>query len=361
MPSKSNFQKQITAPGYAALVRLVKAELDGLEFLVKRKTVKSYWTVGKYIHEHILKNKERADYGKYVFERLAADVGRDSKTLLRIVQFYRAYPIVAGQRQLTWEHFKGLMTVKDIAERKKLEEKVVRNEWTTGKLWKYLRTKRELEAPPDENKPIPQLKFTRGKLNTFQVAEISENGNAVLDLGFRQQAEVKLEKGQRFTAGDCAKLTLGKDGRPRLKKVEAKKEELFAYPVEVKKVIDGDTLLVRISWWAGFSIEQKLRLRGIDCPEMDTDEGKAAKKFVEGRLKGAVVVIKTHKDTTDRYDRYLADVFYEPSAVSNQLSAKAFTEGWKLPPKADPPQVENADSFKFLNQELLDERMAVTY
>ena len=39
-------------------------------------------------------------------------------------------------------------------------------------------------------------------------------------------------------------------------------------------------------------IRQRLRLRGIDTPEMDTDEGVRAKRFVETRLnKGSVVVV----------------------------------------------------------------------
>ena len=53
---------------------------------------------------------------------------------------------------------------------------------------------------------------------------------------------------------------------------------------------------------------QTLRLRGIDCPEMNTPEGKAAKRYVEALVNEAEeITITTSK--ADKYDRYLADVF----------------------------------------------------
>ena len=89
------------------------------------------------------------------------------------------------------------------------------------------------------------------------------------------------------------------------------------------------------------SLSQKLRLRGIDCPELDTEEGRRAKRFVESRLKGCdFIVVKTYKDRTDRFDRYLADVFYLPGAGDPSLVAREGT---------------------YLNQELLNEHLALPY
>ncbi|MEK6712822.1 MAG: thermonuclease family protein, partial [Nitrospirota bacterium] len=89
------------------------------------------------------------------------------------------------------------------------------------------------------------------------------------------------------------------------------------------------------------SVSQKLRLRGIDCPEIDTEEGQRAKRFVESRLKDCdFIVVKTCKDRTDKFDRYLADVFYLPGASDPALVAKEGT---------------------YLNQKLLNERLALPY
>ena len=48
----------------------------------------------------------------------------------------------------------------------------------------------------------------------------------------------------------------------------------------------------------------------LDCPEIDTADGKAAKRFVE-RLVADAKAITVHTTKPDKYDRYLADVFVE--------------------------------------------------
>lgn len=86
----------------------------------------------------------------------------------------------------------------------------------------------------------------------------------------------------------------------------------------------------------GIFLRQRLRLRGIDAPEMTEDAGRQAKKYVEGILKSCLcIVIKTYGE--DKYARDLVDVFVLPSS-------------------RDPHQV--ASKGKLLNQMLLDEGLA---
>lgn len=101
-------------------------------------------------------------------------------------------------------------------------------------------------------------------------------------------------------------MRLNEDG---VRKVDnATKAELFTYTATVRKVIDGDTLLVALAIAPGYTHQLKLRLRGLDCPELSAAAGRAAKAFVDARLKpGDEVIISTTKP--DKYDRYLADVF----------------------------------------------------
>ena len=40
------------------------------------------------------------------------------------------------------------------------------------------------------------------------------------------------------------------------------------YPAEVVRVIDGDTFQARVQVWPGLSVDTKVRLRGIDAPEL---------------------------------------------------------------------------------------------
>ena len=42
----------------------------------------------------------------------------------------------------------------------------------------------------------------------------------------------------------------------------------IAHPVEVLRVIDGDTFEARVHLWPGLTITTRVRLRGIDAPEM---------------------------------------------------------------------------------------------
>ena len=85
--------------------------------------------------------------------------------------------------------------------------------------------------------------------------------------------------------------------------------ELYTYKAYLERVVDGDTLLVHIDLGFGIFIQQKLRLRGLDTSEIDSNDGQKAKKFVESELKDTnFLILKTHG--SDIYDRYLVDVFY---------------------------------------------------
>ena len=340
--------KKFSVPlSYKSLVSKVSKELSDLEFLIKHRTAQGYWKVGRYIHDHLLVNKQRADYGKHLLERLARDVDRDMSTLTRALQFYRTYPILAARQELTWDHYRSLITIKDTEERKKIEDRVLRHDWDTRKLREYLSTKRELAASENSDKPVLQLTFTRGRLNTYGIVSANkafvEKSPLVLDLGFRQQYLIpKTAARGILKGGDWAELVFEKGELFDFKKIEISKEELFTYRARVDKVIDGDTLSVAFDFQLDVSISQKLRLRGIDCPEIDSEEGKKARRFVESRLKGCdFIIVKTYKDRSDKFDRYLADVFYLPN----------------LPDATDPAKV--AEEGIYLNQELLNNHLAV--
>lgn len=82
----------------------------------------------------------------------------------------------------------------------------------------------------------------------------------------------------------------------------------------VKRIIDGDTLEVKINIWPGISGNFSIRVRGIDAPEIkrhDCDEeyewGMEAKEKVEQLYpKGSQV--RLQKVKVGLYGRYVADV-----------------------------------------------------
>ncbi|MCB9757988.1 MAG: thermonuclease family protein [Candidatus Omnitrophica bacterium] len=345
MPSKPK-QSLVKSPNissYSSLLAQVREEFASLEFFVKSRTVQGYWQVGKFIHQHLLHHEDRADYGQHLFARLGKDIDKDESTLRKIVKFYRTYPIQAARPELTWGHFKTLLAVKDKNERVRLEKEIVQKNLDTRQFQEYLNTKKKLTSS-DENIPIPQLKFTRGKPYTYQIAQATaplvKQHPLALDVGFRLQDTIPANK-LKLKEQDLVGLVV-QDGKiSGVEKSAMTKDEMFTYVAFVQKVVDGDTLLVALDFKSTFSISQKLRLRGIDCPEINTPEGQKAKRFVEARLKNVdFIIVKTYKDRTDRFDRYLADIFY-------------------LAGEADENTV--AGEGTYLNQQLLDERLAVVY
>ncbi len=354
--------------GYKTLVKKIVKEFEELETLVKNSVVRGHWKVGKYIDEHFLENKDKPEHATGFYEGLAEDTGRERTTLQSAVRFYRAYPNCDFNHNLTWNHVRGLLTVKDAQERKKLERKIVREEWDSRKFRKYLSVKRKFAAP-DKDAPVPRLTFTRGKLNTYQIVPANktlahrDRGPLALDLGFREQYEIP-QGAPKLKENDTVELVFREGALTGVRKVEVPKDELFTYKAAVEKVIDGDTLLVSFDFQCPMSVSQKLRLRGIDCPEIDTEEGRRAKRFVEARLKGCdFIVVKTYKDRTDKFDRYLADVFYAPQLPQSREAASTpraqVGRTGATTASGDPALV--AAEGAYLNQELLNERLALAY
>jgi micrococcal nuclease len=94
---------------------------------------------------------------------------------------------------------------------------------------------------------------------------------------------------------------------------------LYWYQGKVLRVVDGDTVDVEFDLGMNTFVRERVRLYGIDTPEIfgmkkESEEfkrGMAAKDFVEARLMNKPVWLHTHKDKTGKYGRYLADIFFQ--------------------------------------------------
>ena len=90
---------------------------------------------------------------------------------------------------------------------------------------------------------------------------------------------------------------------------------LFSY--KVIKVNDGDTITIMMN-----GEKQKIRLYGIDTPEINQSFGTEAKQFLSDQILNREVEIEV-KDT-DRYKRLVAIVYLNNKSM-NELLLK---EGW---------------------------------
>jgi micrococcal nuclease len=99
---------------------------------------------------------------------------------------------------------------------------------------------------------------------------------------------------------------------------------MYEYRVEIKRIVDGDTVDVDID--LGFGIwmkNERIRLYGIDTPESRTRDleekkyGLAAKMFLENMLDDTKIIMKTNKDAEGKFGRILGS-FWRTSTFAEQ-------------------------------------------
>jgi micrococcal nuclease len=109
---------------------------------------------------------------------------------------------------------------------------------------------------------------------------------------------------------------------------------LYTYKAKITAVYDGDTVTALVDLGFKVNFTMKLRLLGIDTPELrgeEREEGLKVRDYVRELILNKDVIIKTYRDKQGKYGRYLAEIFMEE------------------------------DSTISLNQSLLDKGMATPY
>lgn len=305
------------------LVRAVRTALKEGQATADRAYLKTYHRTGELIHAHWLANKDRADYGAKLVPRLAAALQIHERLIYRCLRFYRCFPILALRSELAWTHYRVLIDVVDESQRKDLTKEAARKGWTVAQLEERVRALNAINVTPTlepAKPPVPPRLLTpkRGTPGVCRV--IAVEGAPVVDLGFAVYRDLPTAL---HKAGDFVRV----DAAGRVTAVpDATKADLFTYHAEVLKVVDGDTLWVKVYLEPERWVKQKLRLRDLDCSEIDTAEGKAAKRFVEALVgKAESVTICTTRP--DKYDRYLADVFLSLPDGEEYLNNALLTHG----------------------------------
>ena len=91
---------------------------------------------------------------------------------------------------------------------------------------------------------------------------------------------------------------------------------MYEYNATVKKVYDGDTITVVIQLGFGVFKTERLRLSGIDAPELRGEErpfGLVSRDRLRELILDQKIIVKTFKDKKGKYGRYIADVYIESS------------------------------------------------
>jgi micrococcal nuclease len=101
---------------------------------------------------------------------------------------------------------------------------------------------------------------------------------------------------------------------------------MYEYKATVKRVIDGDSLVLDIDLgFYMFMNETKIRLYGLDTPEMNAEDpllrlqAVLATRYLYDNLPvGSKVIIKTILDKREKYGRLLATIFTEDGFNINE-------------------------------------------
>ena len=314
---------KLTPSRYKAIL----ADVIQLFRTVQDSLVTAYWKTGQYVVEIEQGGADRARYGSRILANFSSELtdslglGFSVPSLQRMRRFYQDNPKYSPATKLSWAHHIELMQVPDAKVRKALERKAVREGLTRDNLRVLVRheavraqvEKNLAEGPEKLAAKVELLKVP--KLGLFDTCRIKDPNETpwpdknvlLLDHGFKGYRALTPGEARGLKAGDIVAWTgakLVKNGRTA--------QDLFTYRAYLESVVDGDTLWVMLDTNMRGASRQKLRLRGIDCPEIDTVEGQKAKKFVEDVLKG-VPSLTVLSSKNPSFDRYEADVFFIPA------------------------------------------------
>ena len=88
----------LTSSVYTALRHVITVDLEAgkkrAQETVEPEKIHTGWEIGKLLHQHLLKNKDRAEHGERVIGQLSDDLGMRERRLYEMLTFYQAFPIL---------------------------------------------------------------------------------------------------------------------------------------------------------------------------------------------------------------------------------------------------------------------------
>ena len=103
---------------------------------------------------------------------------------------------------------------------------------------------------------------------------------------------------------------------------------LYHYKALVLEIYDGDTIRVEIDlgfglkWRGSDNRGVQIRLFGLDTPEIkgpEKEKGIISRDFLRNLLLGKEVTLKTVKDSSEKYGRYLGIILFDSLNVNEFL------------------------------------------
>jgi endonuclease YncB( thermonuclease family) len=292
-----------TTVGYAELL----ADIGRIYENAQQVLVEAYWKIGQRVVEIEQGGATRAQYGDGLLARLSKDLsarygeGFSLANLKRIRSFYLTHRKGSAPSQLAWTQYVEILPVDDARARKQLERRAAAEGLSSRELRKLVRERGNPSPPKAKAPPLRLRRPARLEFLTYRMAPAVggklPSGHILVDCGF-----------------DVYRSVPAKSPKLKLTKTLA-----YTYAATVERVVDGDTVWAFIDVGFGTVVRKKLRLHGVNAPELSTTKGEEARDYISGFLPpGAVVVIRSY--ASDAFGRYLADILCprQPATTRSQ-------------------------------------------
>lgn len=97
---------------------------------------------------------------------------------------------------------------------------------------------------------------------------------------------------------------------------------MYQYKAKIIDVYDGDTVTAMVDLGFLHFQQMKLRLYGIDTPELrgpEREEGLKVRDILREMILDQEVIINSYKDKQGKYGRYLANIFLNGIDINEWL------------------------------------------
>ena len=294
----------------------------------KDENLLDYWQMGITILAMIGTPGRKEQYGQKNISHLSHDLtqkyGEGFKT--RTVRYFRDFASQYKKEELNtalkWSHYRALLSVTDKEERTRLEQRIIKEHLSKDALQKIISLSRKQRQ---SNTP-----FTLTPRNaTPGIFKIIDTGSttecAVVDLGFNVNRALSLPGVPPIPGTYVTRISPRKFGI-----VSIQPGERYCYTGKLLNFIDGDTVKMRLNLHFDIAIDIPLRLRGVDAMEINTKEGKKARRALANILKKQTdITVYTYHH--DRYGRYIADLITSDGTyVNKHLVEKGFARFLKM-------------------------------
>jgi endonuclease YncB( thermonuclease family) len=165
---------------------------DNVETEASKKLILTYWKIGKRINQETL--TKNSGYKTSIIKELTKQLDLEKTTLSRCLTFYKIYKTPPNNKNLSWSHYKDLLSIKDESQRQQLENQAQQEDWSRQKLLSAIK-QLNLNANSKHTLKRPTKPSYIYKAKTLSVID----GDTIIldiDLGFQTKKEQRIRLSQ---------------------------------------------------------------------------------------------------------------------------------------------------------------------